>query len=87
LNKIAATKNKAVRCLATVTRLIITLDKKDAPMFSDGAQSCGEAFRMANLTPRDLNGADRFHDFVFPSTEIVATKFSASPSRGKASSL
>jgi acetyl-CoA C-acetyltransferase len=46
------------------------LDKKDAPTFSTARKAAEKAFRMANLTPRDLHGAD-VHD-CFSITEIVA---------------
>ena len=59
----------------------LALEKKDAPTFSTARKAAEKAFGMANLKPRDMNGAE-VHD-CFSITEIVATKFSAWPSRAK----
>jgi acetyl-CoA acetyltransferase len=48
----------------------LPLDKKDAPTFSIARKAAEKAFRMANLKPRDLQGAE-VHD-CFSITEIVA---------------
>src|ERR1700746_2077281 len=48
----------------------LPLDKKDAPTFSVARKAAERAFGMANLKPRDINGAD-VHD-CFSVTEIVA---------------
>ena len=48
----------------------LPLDKKDAPTFSIARKAAEKAFRMANLKPRDMQGAE-VHD-CFSITEIVA---------------
>ena len=69
--KSAATKTKLSGCLATVTRLIIyRWTRKMRQRFRSARKAAEKAFRMANLTPRDLHGAD-VHD-CFSITEIVA---------------
>src|SRR6266576_2277330 len=71
LDKIGRDKNKAVRLFGYGhTTDYLPLDKKDAPTFSIARKAAEKAFRMANLTPRDLHGAD-VHD-CFSITEIVA---------------
>src|SRR5256886_1984567 len=48
----------------------LALNKKDAPTFSTARKAAEKAFGMANLKPRDLQGAE-VHD-CFSITEIVA---------------
>src|SRR4029450_9332457 len=48
----------------------LALEKKDAPTFSTARKAAEKAFGMANLKPRDMNGAE-VHD-CFSITEIVA---------------
>src|SRR5205823_3225528 len=48
----------------------LPLDKKDAPTFSTARKAAEKAFGMANLKPRDMQGAE-VHD-CFSITEIVA---------------
>jgi len=71
LDKIGRDKNKTVRLFGYGhTTDYLPLDKKDAPTFSTARKAAEKAFGMANLTPRDLHGAD-VHD-CFSITEIVA---------------
>jgi len=71
LDEIGRDKNKTVRLFGYGhTTDYLPLDKKDAPTFSTARKAAEKAFRMANLTPRDLHGAD-VHD-CFSITEIVA---------------
>ena len=71
LDKIGRDKNKAVRLFGYGhTTDYLPLDKKDAPTFSIARKAAEKAFRMANLTPRDLHGAE-VHD-CFSITVIVA---------------
>src|SRR5437773_1309169 len=59
----------------------LPLDKKDAHTFSIARKAAEKAFRMANLTPRDLQGAE-VHD-CFPITEIVAYEILGLAESGK----
>src|SRR5216117_4223891 len=71
LDKIGRDRSKIARLLGYGhTTDYLPLDKKDAPTFSIARKAAEKAFRMANLTPRDLHGAD-VHD-CFSITEIVA---------------
>jgi acetyl-CoA acetyltransferase len=71
LNRIGGDRNKTARLLGFGhTTDYLPLDKKDAPTFSIARKAAEKAFRMANLKPRDLQGAE-VHD-CFSITEIVA---------------
>src|SRR5467141_3094205 len=56
-------------------------DKKDAPTFSTARKAAQQAFHMANLTPRDIQGAE-VHD-CFSITEIIAYKILGLAESGK----
>ena len=71
LEKIGRDKNKTARLLGYGhTTDYLPLDQKDAPTFSIARKAAEKAFGMANLKPRDLQGAE-VHD-CFSITEIVA---------------
>jgi len=71
LEKIGGDKNKTARLLGYGhTTDYLPLDKKDAPTFSIARKAAERAFSMANLKPRDMQGAE-VHD-CFSITEIVA---------------
>src|SRR4026208_2047132 len=55
----------------------LALEKKDAPTFSIARKAAEKAFRMANLAPRDLQGAE-VHD-CFSITDIVAYEILGPP--------
>src|SRR5205085_7371350 len=63
----------------------LPLDKKDAPTFSIARKAAEKAFGMANLKPRDLNGAD-VHD-CFSVTEIVVYEILGLAEPGKGAEL
>jgi acetyl-CoA acetyltransferase len=63
----------------------LPLDKKDAPTFSIARKAAEGAFGMANLKPRDLNGAD-VHD-CFSVTEIVVYEILGLAEPGKGAEL
>ncbi len=65
--------------------LTLPLDKKDAPTFSIARKAAERAFGMANLKPRDLNGAD-VHD-CFSVTEIVVYEILGLAEPGKGAEL
>jgi acetyl-CoA C-acetyltransferase len=79
-----ASQRKAMRLLGWGhTTDHLPLDEKDAPTFSVARQSAKRAFDMANVTPRDLQGAD-IHD-CFSISEVVAYEIlgMAEPGQGK----
>src|SRR6185312_1653404 len=82
LDKIGRDKNKTARLFGYGhTTDYLPLDKKDAPTFSIARKAAEKAFRMANLTPRDLHGAE-VHD-CFSITEIVAYEILGLAQSGK----
>jgi len=82
LDKIGRDRNKTGRLLGYGhTTDYLPLDKKDAPTFSTARKAAERAFRMANLTPRDLQGAE-VHD-CFSITEIVAYEILGLAESGK----
>src|SRR6266511_4000433 len=85
LEKIGRDKNKTARLLGYGhTTDYLPLDKKDAPTFSIARKAAEKAFGMANLKPRDMQGAE-VHD-CFSITEIVAYEILglAEPGKGVA---
>jgi len=82
LDKIGRDRNSAVRLFGYGhTTDYLPLDKKDAPTFSIARKAAEKAFRMANLTPSDLQGAE-VHD-CFSITEIVAYEILGLAESGK----
>jgi acetyl-CoA C-acetyltransferase len=63
----------------------LALEKKDAPTFSTARKAAEKAFGMANLKPRDINGAE-VHD-CFSITEIVAYEILGLAEPGKGAEL
>jgi len=63
----------------------LQLEKKDAPTFSTARKAAANAFSMANLKPRDLQGAE-VHD-CFSITEIVAYEILGLAEPGKGAEL
>ena len=63
----------------------LPLNKKDAPTFSIARKAAEKAFRMANLKPRDMQGAE-VHD-CFSITEIVAYEILGLAEPGKGAEL
>ena len=63
----------------------LALEKKDAPTFSTARKAAEKAFAMANLKPRDMNGAE-VHD-CFSITEIVAYEILGLAEPGKGAEL
>src|SRR5467141_4803171 len=59
----------------------LPLDKKDAPTFSTARKAAQKAFGMANLKPRDMQGAE-VHD-CFSITEIIAYEILGIAESGK----
>src|SRR5207247_1349347 len=71
LDKHGIDKSKVPRLLGFGhTTDYLALEKKDAPTFSTARKAAEKAFGMANLKPRDMQGAE-VHD-CFSITEIVA---------------
>jgi acetyl-CoA acetyltransferase len=82
LEKIGRDKNKTARLLGYGhTTDYLPLDKKDAPTFSTARKAAEKAFSMANLKPRDMQGAE-VHD-CFSITEIVACEILGLAEPGK----
>src|SRR3954466_13074657 len=63
----------------------LALDKKDAPIFSTARKAAEQVFSMANLTPRDVQGAE-VHD-CFSITEICAYEILGLADQGKGAEL
>ena len=63
----------------------LPLNKKDAPTFSIARKAAEKAFGMANLKPRDMQGAE-VHD-CFSITEICAYEILGLADRGKGAEL
>ena len=63
----------------------LALEKKDAPTFSTARKAAEKAFKMANLKPRDMSGAE-VHD-CFSITEIVAYEILGLAEPGKGAEL
>src|SRR5881397_413097 len=86
LEKISRDKSNTVRLLGYGhTTDYLPLDKKDAPTFSTARKAAEKAFSMANLKPRELNGAD-VHD-CFSITEIVVYEILGLAEPGKGAEL
>src|ERR1700704_2743492 len=82
LEKIGRDKKKTARLLGFGhTTDYLALDKKDAPKFSTARKAAQKAFGMANLKPRDMQGAE-VHD-CFSITEIVAYEILGLAEAGK----
>ncbi|HVD95724.1 MAG TPA: thiolase family protein, partial [Candidatus Limnocylindria bacterium] len=82
LEKIGRDRNKTAKLLGYGhTTDYLPLDKKDAPTFSTARKAAEKAFRMATITPRDLQGAE-VHD-CFSITEIVAYEILGLAESGK----
>jgi acetyl-CoA acetyltransferase len=82
LEKIGRDKDKTARLLGFGhTTDYLPLDKKDAPTFSTARKAAEKAFSMANLKPRDMQGAE-VHD-CFSITEIVAYEILGLAESGK----
>ena len=63
----------------------LALEKKDAPTFSTARKAAEDAFGMAKLKPRDIQGAE-VHD-CFSITEIVAYEILGLAEKGKGAEL
>jgi len=82
LDKIGRDRSKTARLFGYGhTTDYLPLDKKDAPTFSTARKAAEKSFRMANLNPRDLQGAE-VHD-CFSITEIVAYEILGLAEAGK----
>ena len=82
LNKIGRAPSKTARLLGYGhTTDYLPLDKKDAPTFSTARKAAQQAFHMAKLTPRDIQGAE-VHD-CFSITEIIAYEILGLAESGK----
>ncbi len=86
LDRIGRDKSKLPRLLGFGhTTDYLALEKKDAPVFSTARKAAEKAFGMANLTPRDMQGAE-VHD-CFSITEIVAYEILGLAEPGKGAEL
>jgi len=86
LEKHGIDKSKVPRLLGFGhTTDYLALEKKDAPTFSTARKAAEKAFGMANLKPRDMNGAE-VHD-CFSITEIVAYEILGLAEPGKGAEL
>src|SRR6516164_9737106 len=86
LDKIGRDKKKTPRLLGFGHATdYLPLDKKDAPTFSIARKAAERAFGMANLKPRDINGAD-VHD-CFSVTEVVVYEILGLAEPGKGAEL
>src|SRR3954466_6556095 len=86
LDKHGIDKSKLVRLLGYgLSTDYLALEKKDVPTFSTARKAAEKAFGMANLKPRDMNGAE-VHD-CFSITEIVAYEILGLAEPGKGAEL
>ena len=86
LDRIGRDKSRLPRLLGFGhTTDYLALEKKDAPTFSTARKAAQNAFSMANLKPRDMQGAE-VHD-CFSITEIVAYEILGLAEKGKGAEL
>ena len=86
LDRLGRDKSKMARLLGFGhTTDYLALEKKDAPTFSTARKAAKTAFSMANLQPRDIQGAE-VHD-CFSITEIVAYEILGFAEPGKGAEL
>jgi acetyl-CoA acetyltransferase len=86
LEKLGRDKAKTARLLGFGHSTdYLALEKKDAPTFSVAKIAAQNAFKMANLKPRDMQGAE-VHD-CFSITEIVAYEILGFAEPGKGAEL
>jgi len=86
LEKLGRDKSKTPRLLGFGhTTDYLPLDKKDAPTFSIARKAAEQAFGMARMKPRDVQGAD-VHD-CFSITEIVVYEILGLAEPGKGAEL
>jgi acetyl-CoA acetyltransferase len=86
LDRIGRDKSKTPRLLGFGhTTDYLALEKKDAPTFSTARKAANNAFSMAHLKPRDIQGAE-VHD-CFSITEIVAYEILGFAEPGKGAEL
>src|ERR1700681_3091431 len=82
LEKIGGDKKKTPRLLGFGHATdYLPLDKKDAPTFSTARKAAQQAFSVANLQPRNIQGAE-VHD-CFSITEIIAYEILGLAESGK----
>ena len=86
LERLGRDKSKTPRLLGFGhTTDYLALEKKDAPTFSTARKAAQNAFAMAKLTPRDINGAE-VHD-CFSITEILVYEILGLAEPGKGAEL